>query len=89
MVYDGVNEMSDKDQDIITELLERKVRTNKKYKNEPWIHPGKVQCHIPYNGSYGSFINKSRKDNSFGGSLQCGISGSVNFPFFMYLISVN
>jgi hypothetical protein len=84
----GVSDMTDwPTGEVVTRLLKRKVRGKEEYKIEPWLHPSKTQCKSPYIGSYGSFIKNSREKNTFNGSLLCGISGSVNFPFFMYLLS--
>jgi hypothetical protein len=53
-----------------------------------WIHPGRVQCRVPYYGKYGKLIKEYRINNKYEASLQCGISGSVNFCIYMYLYSL-
>jgi len=56
-----------------------------------WAHPGRDQCFVPYYGTWGMNIQNARQtDNklNYFGSLQCGISGSVNFFLFMYLSSI-
>ena len=56
---------------------------------KPWIHPGREQCKVPYVGTYGRFIEQNRSKNFLHGSLQCGISGSINFCIFMYIFKLS
>ncbi len=53
--------------------------------NEPWQHPGRTQCFLPDRGAYGTFLKNNRDQNTMYSSVQCGISGSINFGIFMYL----
>lgn len=60
--------------------------------NHSWIHPGRSSCRVPYGTTYGNklydaYISKG-KDLNFHSSVQCGISGSVNFGIFMYMSSI-
>jgi hypothetical protein len=71
------------------EILLRKIRKNPNVVIEPWIHPGSKQCHVPYFGGYGQLMKEYREngtDNSYS-SLLCGPSGSVNYFFFLHLLS--
>lgn len=75
--------------DIVTDDLERSINEDEKKSIEKWLHPGKSQCFVPYFGGYGAEIKKYRQysgDNKYS-SLQCGISGSVNYFIFLYLLS--
>ena len=76
---------------IIIPALKRQVKGKPFYQTEPWIHPGEVQCRVPYRGGYGKQIKKYRDSkgsfDNFYGSLQCGISGSTQYILFMYLLS--
>ena len=55
---------------------------------KPWVHPGVEQCKVPYYGKWGEHIRrKSRRTIVFMHPLQCGISGSVYFQLFSYLMS--
>jgi hypothetical protein len=54
-----------------------------------WIHPGYVQCRVPYRGKYGTYMKEYAKDDSYYASLQCGISGSTQYILFMYLMSIS
>ena len=74
--------------DFDIQELQRVVYNNNEFKVEPWLHPGNSQCRVTYRGKYGSLIKKYRQDNNFYGSLKCGISGSVQYMFFMYLFSI-
>ena len=69
-------------------LLKREVRGKPAYWTQPWDHPGQVQCRVPYRGKYGTYIKEYRKQDSFYASLQCGISGSIQYVLFMYLLSI-
>lgn len=69
--------------------LKRQVKGKSNYRVEPWLHPGRVQCGVPYRGKYGQYIKEYTEKNSFYASLQCSISGSVQFLIFMYLISIS
>jgi hypothetical protein len=73
--------------DIISDDVIR--RNDNNIQVEPWIHPGKSQCFVPYFGGYGAEIKKYREDagNNKFSSLKCGISGSVNYFIFLYLLS--
>jgi len=58
---------------------------------ENWAHPGRDQCLVPYYGTTGQQIQIAREsltNLNYSGSLQCGLSGSVNFFLFMYLSSI-
>jgi len=69
--------------------LKRTVRDNPTdMEPEPWLHPGKT-CVVPFRGKYGSLMREYKGDNNFYGSVQCGISGSSHYIFFMYLISIS
>lgn len=67
--------------------LKRMVRNKVFYKAQAWDHPGQVQCRVPYRGKYGTYMKKYLEEDSFYASLQCGISGSVQYAVFMYLLS--
>ena len=68
--------------DIYTEYLTRSVGVDP---NEPWFHPGRGQCFVPYRGKYGDFLRQQHDNNTMYSSVQCGISGSTNFGLGMYL----
>ena len=68
--------------DIYTEYLTRSVGVDP---NEPWFHPGRGQCFVPYRGKYGDFLRQEHDNNTMYSSVQCGISGSTNFGLGMYL----
>jgi hypothetical protein len=53
-----------------------------------WIHPGESKCRQPYRGKYGQLIREDRGRQGFFGSTKCGISGSVNFLLYVYLMSI-
>jgi hypothetical protein len=72
----------------VSELIRQTPNAQPGNENEPWFHPGRVQCRVPYMGKYGENLEKYRKNNSMYASMQCGISGSVNFGLFMYLASL-
>lgn len=75
--------------DIVTNDLVRTISDDPNTPVEPWMHPGKSQCFVPYFGGYGAEIKKYRNnpaDNIYS-SLKCGISGSVNYFIFLYLLS--
>ena len=55
---------------------------------DDWRHPGRVQCEVPYTGKYGELLKKYLDNNEYEASVQCGISGSINFILFMYLASI-
>lgn len=75
--------------DIITQDLVRSINDNENLPVEDWIHPAKSQCFVPYFGGYGAMIKKYREDpdNNEYSSLKCGISGSVNYFIFLYLLN--
>lgn len=75
--------------DIITEDLVRSINDDKTHPVERWTHPAKTQCFVPYFGGYGAMIKKYREDagNNKYSSLKCGISGSVNYFIFLYLLN--
>jgi hypothetical protein len=77
---------------IYVDKLQRTPRGNKTGAPlgvvEAWHHPGDVQCRVPYRGGYGLNIRKFRSEDSYYGSLQCGISGSTQYVLFMYLLSI-
>ena len=74
--------------DLIVPFLKREVRGKPDYPTQAWPHPGQTRCHIPYRGKYGTYIREYTKHDDFYASLQCGISGSVQFGIFMYLLSL-
>jgi hypothetical protein len=71
--------------DIYTEYLTRSVGVDP---NEDWIHPGRSQCFVPYRGKYGDFLRHQHDNNTMYSSVQCGISASTNFGFYMTLIAL-
>lgn len=71
-----------------TPELKREVRGKEKLEPEPWLHPGNVQCRVPYRGGYGKRIKEYADTNSFFASLECGISGSTQYTYFMFLLSL-
>jgi len=73
--------------DFQTDILKRKIRNIKK-DPIPWFHPGRQQCRSPYVGKYGYLMKKYRKQNNFFGSYLCGISGSIQYNLFLYLLSL-
>jgi hypothetical protein len=73
---------------LTSPFLKREVRGKPAYATVPWEHPGQVQCRVPYRGKYGTYIKEFREQDSFYASLQCGISGSVQYILFMYLLSL-
>ena len=73
---------------IHSDYLRRQTSIKPLVSNEPWYHPGRTQCRVPYTGKYGQYMKQYRKNNSLYSSVQCGISGSVNFCLFMYLASL-
>lgn len=75
--------------DIITQDLVRSINDNENLPVEKWIHPAKSQCFVPYFGGYGAMIKKYREHegNNKYSSLKCGISGSVNYFIFLYLLN--
>lgn len=68
--------------DILSDELTRWIDDEP---NEPWQHPGRTQCFLPDRGAYGTFLKNNRDQNTMYSSVQCGISGSINFGIFMYL----
>jgi hypothetical protein len=55
-----------------------------------WIHPGRDRCRVNYFGTYGKLMKDalySSNENKYG-SVQCGISGSINFGYFLYFLSL-
>jgi len=75
--------------DISDNILNRTISDNPNIPVKSWIHPGKSKCFVPFYGGYGAEIKKYRDnpDNNIYSSLKCGISGSVNFFIFLYLLS--
>ena len=74
--------------DIVNEKLLRKIR-NKPYDNiEPWVH-AKQRCFVPYFGGYGKMTKLYREnvETNMYSSVKCGMSGSVNYFLFLYLLS--
>ena len=71
----------------ITNLQHERLETT----NTPWNHPGRSGCRISYKGSYGSkryeAANRIGDKQNLYASVQCGISGSINFPLTIFLIS--
>ena len=74
---------------IISNDLVRKVRGKSEYISQRWIHPGHELCEVPYLGGYGRELEKLANEDSFYYSLQCGISGSINYMIFMYLLTAS
>ena len=74
--------------DLENTSLKRQVRDKPDYEPEPWFHPGRQRCRIPYIGKYGSLMKKYTRENDFYASVQCGISGSVNYNIYLYLLSL-
>ena len=68
--------------------LEKNIHNKSDYKTKPWIHPGNQRCKVPYYGKYGTYIKEYIENNDFYGSTQCGISGSGQITFYMYLFSI-
>ena len=59
--------------------------------NHYWIHPGRTRCRVPYGTTYGNKLYDAYISEgvlNFHSSVQCGISGSVNFGIFMYMLSI-
>ena len=75
---------------IRDEYLVRNVDHLAKRRISPkgWVHPGESQCRQPYHGKYGTLIRQDRERLGYYGSLKCGISGSVNFLLYLYLLSI-
>jgi hypothetical protein len=73
---------------LINSELKRKLRDFPDYQIIPWLHPGRAQCRIPYYGKYGKYMKEYAENNEYEASLQCGISVSVQFILYMYLISI-
>ena len=71
----------------ITNLEHKTLATT----NTPWNHPGRSGCRISYKGSYGSkrydAANSIGNKQNLHASVQCGISGSMNYPLTIFLIS--
>jgi hypothetical protein len=55
---------------------------------EGWYHAG-ARCRLPYRGKYGQLIREEKDRSGYFGSLKCGISGSVNFLLYLYLMSIH
>jgi hypothetical protein len=53
-----------------------------------WLHPGRAKCRVNYFGTYGKLMKEAIEDKNKYGSSQCGISGSVNFGYFLYFLSL-
>ena len=68
--------------------LERVVTNVPSYPTEPWLHPGRVDCRMPFLGKYGELLEQYLDNNEQFASIQCGISGSTGFIVYMYLISI-
>ena len=85
-IYDGISIIESDD-------LKHRIKHNPHLEQyiEKWKHPGTQQCFVPHFGGYGNMIKVLREspkpEYNFYGSLQCGPSGSVNYFFFMYLLS--
>lgn len=75
------------------EILKKTVNSLVNPTIEPWIHPGSKKCFVADFGGYGAMIKSYRENNDQNikmySSLQCGISGSVNYFVFLYLLSTN
>ena len=56
----------------------------------PWKHPGQGSCKVMYKGKLGASIKRARYKNDYTGkgSLQCGLSGSVNFGLYSILAAL-
>jgi hypothetical protein len=73
---------------FITPLLKREVYGKSGHKIDPWFHPGNDQCFVPHHGKYGTYMKNFEEEDSFYASVQCGISGSVQYMLFMFLLSI-
>lgn len=69
---------------ILYNSLERVVEGRK----IPWLHSGTKNCRTTLNGAYGQILIKNFQENSYYASYQCSISGSCNFTYFPFLISL-
>ena len=69
---------------ILYNSLERAVQGRK----IPWLHAGTKNCRTTLNGAYGQILIKNFEENSYYASYQCSISGSCNFTYFPFLISL-
>jgi hypothetical protein len=74
---------------IINDKLKRQLRDFPNYEILPWLHPGRTQCRAPYHGKYGKYMKEYLKNNEYEASLQCGISSSVQYILYMYLVSIS
>ena len=53
-----------------------------------WVHDGDAGCRLSRRNYYNMNKEQERNNNTFYGSLKCGISGSQQFILFSYLISL-
>ena len=67
-------------------FLNRRVRAG--VRPAGWYHAG-ARCQLPYRGKYGQLIKEEKARSGYFGSLKCGISGSVNFLLYLYLMSIH
>lgn len=76
----------------ITDMIDKELSRNKTTNltinpdKDDLYHPSKDSCRQPHNGLYG-FRLRENKDNAYG-TLQCGISGSVNLYLSGFLMSI-
>lgn len=60
-------------------------------RDNAWLHGGYASCISPFYGTYGENILDSRQENrgrgNGYGSMQCGISPSVQYLLYSYLVS--
>jgi hypothetical protein len=77
------------------EEIKRKIITNdrenieKSNQVQAWQKPGHGSCNVASVTSYSQNVLKLKTDKDVYGSVQCGISGSINFNLFLYLASIH
>ena len=74
---------------IKLEKLKRNIISKPEYEIQPWLHPGRVRCKVPYHGKYGTYMKQYKEHNDFYASLQCGLSSSTQYIFYIYLLSIS
>jgi hypothetical protein len=74
---------------IKLEKLKRNIISKPEYEIKSWLHPGRVQCKVPYHGKYGTYMKQYKEHNDFYASLQCGLSSSTQYIFYIYLLSIS
>jgi len=83
----GISNLYSKHIDLKNNIVSSYIFEGATYIDD-WKHPGRVQCEVPYTGKYGELLKKYLDNNEYEASVQCGISGSVNFILYMYLASI-